>query len=240
MLSVSKKLVSVSLTWKGGSTLGPQLALPWRKGEGRRQSTREGWHDLPVIRGGWPGETASGHSTSRHGEVKTAGGLPVKVGTTRLSCRVGGRDGRPLVTARLAMERLARLAGHARWVAGLDGLWSQHVSPWRGEDRGWSTREGPSGAKRRCPLLNLRMRDLARFCPHWVQHSAQARYLPILVRHVCACLSHLPLKLSLIRGFCTNVHKLAAESISLFPDGLQLCAPDSLDGALYIWNIRMR
>ncbi|OWM76972.1 hypothetical protein CDL15_Pgr011697 [Punica granatum] len=86
MLSVNKKLVSVSLTWESGSALGPQLALPWRKGEGLKWSTREGWHDSPVMRGGWPGWTASGHSTSRHGEVKTAGGLPAKVGTTRLSC----------------------------------------------------------------------------------------------------------------------------------------------------------
>ncbi|PKI77705.1 hypothetical protein CRG98_001935 [Punica granatum] len=36
--------------------------------------------------GGWPGWTAFGHSTPRHGEVKTVGGLPAKVGTTRLSC----------------------------------------------------------------------------------------------------------------------------------------------------------
>ncbi|PKI66956.1 hypothetical protein CRG98_012621 [Punica granatum] len=94
-----------------------------RKGEGRRWPASEGGHDSPVMRdgwprwtasghstsrhgeGGWPGWTASGHSTSRHGEVKTAGGLPAKVGTTCLSCRVGGRDGRPLVIARLAMER---------------------------------------------------------------------------------------------------------------------------------------
>ncbi|PKI78951.1 hypothetical protein CRG98_000663 [Punica granatum] len=105
MLSVRKKLVSISLTWEGGSALGPQLALPWRKGEGRRWSTREGWHDSPVMRGGWPGWTAFGHSTSRHGEVKTAGGLPTKVGTTPLSCGVGGWDGRPLVIARHAVER---------------------------------------------------------------------------------------------------------------------------------------
>ncbi|PKI60721.1 hypothetical protein CRG98_018882 [Punica granatum] len=84
MLSVSKKLVSVSLTWEGGSALGPQLALSWRKGEGRRWSTREGWHDSPVMQGGWPGWTASGHSTSCHGEVKTVGDLPTKVGTTRV------------------------------------------------------------------------------------------------------------------------------------------------------------
>ncbi|OWM83045.1 hypothetical protein CDL15_Pgr005074 [Punica granatum] len=105
MFSVSKKLVSVSLTWEGESALDPQLALPWRKGEGRRWSTCEGWHDSPIMRGGWPGSTAFGHSTFRHGEVKIAGGLPAKVGTTRLSCGVGGRDGRPLVTARLTVER---------------------------------------------------------------------------------------------------------------------------------------
>ncbi|PKI48801.1 hypothetical protein CRG98_030806 [Punica granatum] len=104
-LSVRKKLLLVSLALESGSTLGPQLALPWRKGEGRRWPTREGWHDppvmrgedrgwstregqynSPVVRGGWLGWTASGHSTSRHGEVKTAGSLPAKVGTTRLSC----------------------------------------------------------------------------------------------------------------------------------------------------------
>ncbi|OWM72689.1 hypothetical protein CDL15_Pgr009146 [Punica granatum] len=105
MLSVSKTLVSVSLTWEGGSALGLQLALPWRKGEDRRWSTGEGWHDSPVMRGGWPGCTAFGHSMSRHGEVKTVGGLPAKVGTTRRSCGVGGWDVRPLVIACLAMER---------------------------------------------------------------------------------------------------------------------------------------
>ncbi|OWM69398.1 hypothetical protein CDL15_Pgr006361 [Punica granatum] len=50
-------------------------------------------------------DSASGHNASRHGEVKIAGCLPAKVGTTRLSYGVGGRDGRPLVIARLAMER---------------------------------------------------------------------------------------------------------------------------------------
>ncbi|PKI49201.1 hypothetical protein CRG98_030407 [Punica granatum] len=48
----------------------------------------------------------SGHSSSgRRGRVKAASGLPAKVGTTRLSCGVGGRDGRPLVIAYLAMEK---------------------------------------------------------------------------------------------------------------------------------------
>ncbi|PKI67247.1 hypothetical protein CRG98_012353 [Punica granatum] len=48
----------------------------------------------------------SGHSLScRGGRVKAASGLPAKVGTTRLSCGVGGRAGRHLVIARLAMER---------------------------------------------------------------------------------------------------------------------------------------
>ncbi|OWM87703.1 hypothetical protein CDL15_Pgr027307 [Punica granatum] len=75
----------------------------WRS-EDRRWSTREARHNSPVVWGGWPGWTAFGHSTSRHGEVKSTGGLPAKVGTTRLSCGVGGRDGGPLVVARLAME----------------------------------------------------------------------------------------------------------------------------------------
>ncbi|PKI77708.1 hypothetical protein CRG98_001892 [Punica granatum] len=52
MFSVSKKLVSVSLTWEG-----------WVAGM----------------------DSASGHSTSRNGEVNTASGLPANVGTTRLS-----------------------------------------------------------------------------------------------------------------------------------------------------------
>ncbi|PKI49666.1 hypothetical protein CRG98_029911 [Punica granatum] len=64
------------------------------------------------------------HSSPCHGgSVNAAGGLPAKVGTTRLSCGVGGWDEQPLVTARLAMERSkprvvyprrwARLAYHA-------------------------------------------------------------------------------------------------------------------------------
>ncbi|OWM85344.1 hypothetical protein CDL15_Pgr021099 [Punica granatum] len=60
-------------------------------------------------------DSASDHSASRYGEVKTAGGLPAKVGTTRLSCGVGGRDGL--------------------------GFWSQHISLWGSEDRKWSTCE---------------------------------------------------------------------------------------------------
>ncbi|PKI62532.1 hypothetical protein CRG98_017078 [Punica granatum] len=71
--------------WLSRLTLGPQLALPWRTGEGRKWPAREGWHDSPVMWGGWSGWTTSSHSTSRHGEVKTAGGLPAKVGTTCFS-----------------------------------------------------------------------------------------------------------------------------------------------------------
>ncbi|PKI67277.1 hypothetical protein CRG98_012349 [Punica granatum] len=56
-LYVRKKLVMVSLAWEGGSTLGPRLALPWRKGASRRCLAHEGWQ-------GW---TASGHDASRHG-----------------------------------------------------------------------------------------------------------------------------------------------------------------------------
>ncbi|OWM66796.1 hypothetical protein CDL15_Pgr012388 [Punica granatum] len=41
-LYVSKKLESVSLAWESGSALGPQLALPWRKGEGRKWPAHEG------------------------------------------------------------------------------------------------------------------------------------------------------------------------------------------------------
>ncbi|OWM76782.1 hypothetical protein CDL15_Pgr001061 [Punica granatum] len=52
---------------------------------------------------------------SREGRVKAASGLPAKVGTTRLSCGVGGRDGL--------------------------GFWSQHISLWGSEDRKRSTRE---------------------------------------------------------------------------------------------------
>ncbi|OWM89151.1 hypothetical protein CDL15_Pgr026314 [Punica granatum] len=48
---------------------------------------RKGWHNSLVVRIGWPGWMAPGHGTSRHGEVKTAGILPAKVGTARLSCR---------------------------------------------------------------------------------------------------------------------------------------------------------
>ncbi|PKI73725.1 hypothetical protein CRG98_005882 [Punica granatum] len=48
------------------------------------------------------------HSSPCHrGRVKAAGGLPAKVGMTRQSCGVGGRVGRPLVIARLAMESKA-------------------------------------------------------------------------------------------------------------------------------------
>ncbi|PKI49026.1 hypothetical protein CRG98_030613 [Punica granatum] len=61
-------------------------------------------------------DSASGHSASRYGEVKTASGLPAKVGTTHLLCGVGGRDGL--------------------------GLWSQCILLWKSEDRGWSTRKG--------------------------------------------------------------------------------------------------
>ncbi|PKI64280.1 hypothetical protein CRG98_015320 [Punica granatum] len=46
------------------------------------------------------------HGSPCHGgRVKAAGDLPAKVGTTRLSCGVGGRDERPLVTTRLVMEK---------------------------------------------------------------------------------------------------------------------------------------
>ncbi|PKI70261.1 hypothetical protein CRG98_009338 [Punica granatum] len=67
--------------------------------------------DMPVV------DRPSAHSSScRGGKVKTAGGLPAVVGTTRLSCGVGGWDGL--------------------------GLWSQCILLWRSEDRRWSTHEG--------------------------------------------------------------------------------------------------
>ncbi|OWM76863.1 hypothetical protein CDL15_Pgr019158 [Punica granatum] len=59
----------------------------------------------------------SGHGSScRGGRVKTTSGLPAMVGMTRLLCGMGGRDGL--------------------------GLWSQRISLWRSEDRGWSTHKG--------------------------------------------------------------------------------------------------
>ncbi|OWM75147.1 hypothetical protein CDL15_Pgr012497 [Punica granatum] len=77
--------LSCGVGGRDGLGFGSQHISLWRS-EDRGWSTREGWHDSPVVRGGWPGWTASGHSTSRHGEVKTASGLPTNVGTTRLSC----------------------------------------------------------------------------------------------------------------------------------------------------------
>ncbi|PKI37789.1 hypothetical protein CRG98_041823 [Punica granatum] len=97
------------------------------------------WAEAPMqlarlaCRAGWVAgmDSASDHSASRYGEVKTAGGLPAKVGTTRLSCgrislwrsedrgwstREGWHDSpvvrggwpgwtRLLITAHLAMEK---------------------------------------------------------------------------------------------------------------------------------------
>ncbi|PKI60844.1 hypothetical protein CRG98_018775 [Punica granatum] len=71
------------------------------------------WHNSLVVRGGWPGWTASGHSTSRRGEVKTVGGLPVKVSMTRRSCRVGGQARRPLVIVSTT-HRSCKVGGRAR------------------------------------------------------------------------------------------------------------------------------
>ncbi|PKI49902.1 hypothetical protein CRG98_029686 [Punica granatum] len=67
----------------------------------------------------------SGHNSScRGGRVKAASGLPAKVGTTRLSCGVGGRDGLGFW--------LARLACCAGWVAGMDSA-SDHSTSRYGE-----------------------------------------------------------------------------------------------------------
>ncbi|PKI61413.1 hypothetical protein CRG98_018187 [Punica granatum] len=62
------------------------VTFPVVRGEDRGWSTHEGWHDSPVMWGGWLRWTATSHDMFRHGEVKTAGGLTAKVGTTRLSC----------------------------------------------------------------------------------------------------------------------------------------------------------
>ncbi|OWM64708.1 hypothetical protein CDL15_Pgr017478 [Punica granatum] len=58
-------------------------------------------------------DSASGHSTSSYGEVKTAGGLPAKVGTTR-------------------PRKWARLAYRAGWVVGMDSA-SGHSTSRYGE-----------------------------------------------------------------------------------------------------------
>ncbi|PKI30975.1 hypothetical protein CRG98_048634, partial [Punica granatum] len=46
------------------------------------------WFAQLACRAGWVAgmDSASGHDMSRHEEVKTVGGLPAKVGMTRLSC----------------------------------------------------------------------------------------------------------------------------------------------------------
>ncbi|OWM82771.1 hypothetical protein CDL15_Pgr008652 [Punica granatum] len=64
-------------------------------------------------------DSASGHSTSRYGEVKTAGGLPAKVGTTRLSYGVGGRDGRPLAGMDSASGHSTSRYGEVKTAGGL-------------------------------------------------------------------------------------------------------------------------
>ncbi|OWM68696.1 hypothetical protein CDL15_Pgr021437 [Punica granatum] len=73
------------------------------------------------------------------------------------------------------------------------------------------------------------MGDPARSCPRSIQRSVQRRYLPVLAHYACTSLSQLALKLSVISEFCTNIHKLAAELISLCSDDLQLCVHGSLD-----------
>ncbi|PKI67601.1 hypothetical protein CRG98_012024 [Punica granatum] len=74
---VGTTCLSCGVGGRDGLGLWSQHISLWRS-EDRGWSTCEGWHDSPVVRGGWPRWTASGHSTSRHGEVKTAGGLPAK------------------------------------------------------------------------------------------------------------------------------------------------------------------
>ncbi|PKI67510.1 hypothetical protein CRG98_012094 [Punica granatum] len=69
---------------------------------------------VPAVAGGRVGWPLVHGSPCHGGRVKTVDGLPVKV---------------------------ARLAYRAGWMTEMDGLWSRHVLPWRGEDRGWSIRE---------------------------------------------------------------------------------------------------
>ncbi|PKI78475.1 hypothetical protein CRG98_001115 [Punica granatum] len=75
---------------------------------GRRAGTRQA-HDRRARHAAGAqarvGRPSVHSSPCNGGRVKAAGGLPAKVGMTRWSCGVGGRDGRPLVIARLAMER---------------------------------------------------------------------------------------------------------------------------------------
>ncbi|PKI42988.1 hypothetical protein CRG98_036613 [Punica granatum] len=67
------------------------------------------------------------------------------------------------------------------------------------------------------------MGDPARSGPRSVQRSAQTCYLPVLAHYACTSLSQLALKLPVINEFCTNIHKFAAESISLCSNDLHLC-----------------
>ncbi|PKI69593.1 hypothetical protein CRG98_010006 [Punica granatum] len=63
-----------------GSALRPRLALPWKKGEDRRWSTREGGLDSLVVRGGWSGRTRS-LVTAR---IVVRGTVPPRDGSSRI------------------------------------------------------------------------------------------------------------------------------------------------------------
>ncbi|PKI64288.1 hypothetical protein CRG98_015328 [Punica granatum] len=70
-------------------------------------SVEQGWGLSVEIPMSWMRDVdrpSSHNSSCRGGWVKAASGLSAKVGTTRQSCGVGGRDGWPMVIARLAME----------------------------------------------------------------------------------------------------------------------------------------
>ncbi|PKI60636.1 hypothetical protein CRG98_018986 [Punica granatum] len=85
-----RRVNGISFAMESRTTLGTQLALPWMKGEDRRWSALKDGHDSPVVGGGWPGWTASGHDGPHLREVKTASGLPAKKKTQEPVGRLNG------------------------------------------------------------------------------------------------------------------------------------------------------
>ncbi|OWM63456.1 hypothetical protein CDL15_Pgr020657 [Punica granatum] len=80
--------------------------LAWR-GEDCGWSIREDGHDSPIVHVMVAGmDSATGHGAPHRGEVRTASGLPAKVGTTRRHARMW-RPGwtRPLVASHLVVKR---------------------------------------------------------------------------------------------------------------------------------------
>ncbi|PKI56826.1 hypothetical protein CRG98_022784 [Punica granatum] len=83
--------------------------------------------------------------------ARTGGTHSLVRGTTVLVSAVAGGWGMLYLLEQLSLatfveERLDSLLG----VVGMDGLWSRHVSLWRGEDHRWSTCE--------CGRISLVMR----------------------------------------------------------------------------------